>query len=118
VSPYDAGLAASSQDGTLRAVLVGAAPAPPSVGMNTWTLSIEDATGAAIAGATLTIDPFMPDHGHGSPLVPVSTANADGTYTVSQLYFFMAGVWRVGVTAAQGDASAPETVDFFLCVGG
>jgi hypothetical protein len=118
VATYEPGVFAESQDQTLRVVLDDSEPGPPIVGMNTWTVRVEDAGGAPVTGASMTVAPFMPDHGHGSPLVPTATANSDGSYTISPLYFFMPGVWRVGITVSTSDASLPSTADFFFCVGG
>lgn len=118
VASYAPGISAESQDQSVRVVLVASEPGPPMVGMNTWTVSVSDANDAAIADASLTVAPYMPDHGHGSPVVPTVTPNSDGTYAIAPLYFFMPGVWRIGITVATTDASPPSTVDFFFCVGG
>jgi hypothetical protein len=118
VSAYGPGAAVESQDQSIRVVLVATDPAAPLVGMNTWTVRVEDASDAAVSDASLTVAPFMPDHGHGSPLVPVATSNGDGTYAIAPLYFFMPGVWRIGITVSSSDASPSSTVDFFFCVGG
>jgi hypothetical protein len=118
VSVYGAGAAAESQDQSIRVVLVATDPVAPLVGMNTWTVRVEDASDAAVSDASLTVAPYMPDHGHGSPLVPVATSNGDGTYAIAPLYFFMPGVWRIGITVSPSDASPSSTVDFFFCVGG
>jgi hypothetical protein len=118
VSAFSIGLTAVSQDQAVHVSLVGAEPWPPIVGMNTWTVRIDDAADAATPDATLTVVPYMPDHAHGSPLPPMATSNGDGTYTIGQLYFFMPGVWRVAVTVSRSDAEPASTADFFLCVGG
>jgi hypothetical protein len=118
VVPYAPGLAAASADGRVRAIIAASDPSPPTVGMNQWTLRVEDATGAALPDATVAVAPFMPDHMHASPLAPVVAANGDGTYAVSSLYLFMPGVWRIGVTVSAVAVSPAATADFYFCVGG
>jgi hypothetical protein len=53
----------------------------------------------------------MPDHGHGSPRTPVLTDNGDGTFTLSDLFLFMGGVWQI--TFAAGTT---EKATVSLCV--
>jgi hypothetical protein len=118
VDVYQPNLTKTSADGTLQVVLVSADPIPPAQGTNTWTIRVEDATGTPLQGATITVTPFMPEHGHGTSVVPVVTANADASYTVSSLYLFMAGLWRVTFTVTPEDAASPASVAFFFCVQG
>jgi YtkA-like len=115
---YATGLSAKSSDGTLKASFVGAMPAPPEKGLNTWTLQLTDGGGNAVSGAAVTVDPWMPDHGHGSSIVPqVMPMSSAGTYQVTLLDLFMPGIWQVtfDVTPASGP---PETVVFSFCIDG
>ena len=64
----------------------------------------------------MSVTPFMPDHGHGTSLQPKVTSQGNGRYAISPVYFFMPGVWRVGVTLQVNGRS--ETVNFFFCVAG
>ena len=118
VDTYAANLAKASTSGSLKITLVSSDPAPPSVGTNTWTLHVTDAAGAPISNAPLTIASFMPDHGHGSSVKAVITAQADGNYSVTPLYLFMPGVWRITFSLPGADAAPPEDVVFFFCVAG
>jgi YtkA-like len=65
--------------------------------MLTIPVSIADAKGNAIAGATVTIDGGMPQHGHGLPTKPrvVETANA---YAIEGMRFNMGGWWELKLT--------------------
>src|SRR5438045_4201713 len=81
-------------------------PAPPARGTDTWNIHVTDANGAALSNLTLTAKPFMPDHGHGPAVSPAVASNGDGNYTVTNLYFFMAGVWQVTLTAKESTDSA------------
>jgi len=117
VQPYAAGMAVSDPAGDRQYVLVSAQPAPPARGTNTWTVKVLDASGQPMTDLHLDAAAFMPDHGHGSDVVPQVGANGDGTYSVGPLYFFMPGVWRVTLSDADGGTAAQSGV-FFLCVEG
>ncbi len=112
---YRAGLTKPSQDGQLQITLLGSDPAPPAFGANTWTIRVEDGAGAPVPGATIVATPFMPDHGHGSSILPAVTDAGDGTYRVS-LFLSMAGLWRIGLAVSPSDAGLPSTVNFFYCI--
>jgi YtkA-like len=115
---YAAGLSATSSDGKLKASLAAAQPAPPEKGLNTWTLQLADGSGDAVSGATMTVTPWMPDHGHGSSITPqVMPMASAGTYEVSLLDLFMPGIWQV--TFAVTMPSGPdEKVTFSFCIDG
>jgi hypothetical protein len=95
---------------------------PPAAENNTWTLKILDASGQPVNDATITFpllghpsDPWMPDHGHPDAHA-MATKNADGTFNISPLYFFMAGVWSTYIQAQVG--SVTDSTTFTVCVGG
>jgi hypothetical protein len=113
VEAYAPGISKMGIQGTLRFELSASDPAPPSRGTNVWTVRTLGAGGAPV-DVTLTATPFMPDHGHGSSVVPQITKSADG-YRIEALYLFMPGVWRVLLDAqgAQSDAAA-----FYFCIAG
>ena len=96
--------------------LVSADPAPPLRGMNTWQVQVEDGSGNPIDGAMVSVDLYMPDHGHSSPTTPTVTAQSNGAYEISNLNFFMPGVWRARFTVTRDTTT--ELVDFFFCVAG
>jgi hypothetical protein len=96
-------------------VLSAADPAPPAIGVNTWTIKVEDGAGAAMPAAALKVLPFMPDHGHGTSVKASVTAQPDGSMSVTPLYLFMGGVWRVEFNP---DAGTADPVDFFFCISG
>jgi hypothetical protein len=115
---YAAGLSATSSDGTLKVSIAGAQPAPPEKGINTWTIQLADGSGNPVSGATMSVTPWMPDHSHGSSIVPqVMPMASAGTYEVSLLDLFMPGLWQVtfDVTPASGQ---DEKVTFSLCIDG
>lgn len=115
VTAYKPGLTTTSTSGALSFVLVKSDPGPPTRGTDTWTIKVSNAsTQAPMTGLSMTVLPFMPDHGHGTAVNATVTANADGTYTVAPLYFFMPGVWRITFTS-----TAPaDTAQFLFCIPG
>jgi hypothetical protein len=92
---------------------------PPATANNTWTLKVLDMSGQPMNDAVLTFplaghpsDPWMPDHSHPDTHA-MAVNNHDGTYTVSPLYFFMAGVWSTYIQAQVG--STTDTTTFTVC---
>jgi nitrogen fixation protein FixH len=113
---YTANLAKAGTIKALTFTLVESVPAPPAKGSNTWTVKVTDASGAPVKDAKVTVDPQMPEHGHGSSVVAKVTAVGDGTYTIEPLYLFMAGLWRVTITAVAG--ATTDTASFTFCIVG
>jgi hypothetical protein len=112
---YAPGLSVTSTSGTTKYVLLSADPAPPARGTDTWSIKITDAAGTAQPGLTVGVLPFMPDHGHGTSVNAAVTGGSGGTYSVTPLYFFMPGVWRITFWIGSNQADVGE---FFFCVPG
>jgi hypothetical protein len=113
---YAPGLSVTSTSGSRKYVLLSSNPSPPARGTDTWTIRITDAAGTAQPGLSVSVLPFMPDHGHGTSVNASVTANADGTYKVDPLYFFMPGVWRI--TFAVPPNQLNDVGEFFFCIPG
>lgn len=118
VDTYVANLTKASASGKVKVTLVASEPGPPTRGTNAWTIKVTDGAGAPMTGASITVAPFMPDHGHPSSTVPTITPQTDGVYSIAQLVLFMPGVWRVTIGVSTGDAGPAETVAFFFCIAG
>jgi hypothetical protein len=115
---YSPNLAVMGQGGQIQFVLQSAKPAPPKVGINTFTLQLLDASGRPITGATFAWGPkslWMPLMVHGSSAVPTVTDNGDGTYTVKTIDLSMPGIWQFTFTAQTG--SLKDTAMYTFCVG-
>jgi hypothetical protein len=118
VMMYASGMSVTSTSGNVKVSLMAASPAPPEIELNTWTLSITDANGDAIPGAAPVMVPWMPDHGHGPSVQPTATATGDGkTFKVTDIDLFMAGVWRLTISAMPA-AAIPDQVVYFFCIEG
>ena len=82
----------------LREADGGDARAPGEAVERAHVLEVADAAGKPVDGATLSVTPFMPDHGHGSSVKPTVTREGGGTYDVTNVYLPMPGLWRLTVT--------------------
>jgi hypothetical protein len=114
VAQYAANLTVTSKAASMKFVLQQSNPAPPARGTDTWTIRVTDAAGTPMPHLSLSVLPFMPDHGHGTSVTAQVTSNGDGTYSVAPLYFFMPGVWRITFTST----SPSDTAEFWFCIPG
>jgi hypothetical protein len=117
VDTYTANLVRPGARSVLSFDLVSSEPAPPARGRNTFELRVTDADGASVAGE-LGVELDMPDHGHGTSVVPVVTFDdAAGVYTITPLYLFMPGVWRIELELSV-DGDALDRAEYFFCIEG
>jgi hypothetical protein len=82
--------------------------------MQTMRLEVRDAAGAALDGATITVDGGMPQHRHGLPTKPRVTRNhGSGMYDVEGMKFNMGGWWVVkfGIATEAGRDSIVFNLD-------
>lgn len=90
-------------------------PMPPVVGNNSWSFRAdvdgEPLTGAA---AAMTVTPFMPDHGHGTPTAVSVTEEEVGIYRFEPVHTRMAGYWEIRVDVEMEAATAQLL--FGVCV--
>lgn len=112
-----------SGEGGYTIALLDAVPAPPAKGDNVWQMQVEDDTGDAAEGMSIRIRTWMPDHQHGSPIVPTITDEGGGVYSVDPVNLFMGGYWEVDVTAidpgeteASDDDVDLDMVQFRFCI--
>jgi len=83
--------------------------------LQTVQVTITDAAGQPVDGATIAIDGGMPQHGHGLPTRPrVTKALGGGAYQIEGVRFNMGGWWELKV-AVDGTAGS-DTVTFNLAL--
>jgi hypothetical protein len=83
--------------------------------LQTIQVSVRDANGQAVDGATITIDGGMPEHGHGLPTRPrVTKTLGTGVYVIEGVRFNMGGWWEFKLAIA-GEAGS-DSVTFNLAL--
>ena len=94
---FSAGMEVMGEMGLAKIQLLDASPAPPIRDYNDWQLVVMDASGAPLPDADLSITPWMPDHGHGSPNQATALIRAaePGAWDLQDLDLFMPGYWEV-----------------------
>jgi YtkA-like len=110
--PYQPGMEVTSSAGLFKVKLVESVPGPPVKGNEVWTIEVDDATSTSTSpldGLTVSVTPWMPDHGHGTEPVNV-TASGGGKYGLDPLYLYMRGYWEIRLAIAAG-AGATATAD-------
>lgn len=95
--------------------IASATPSAVQQGLNEWTVGIHDSGGMPVEG-TVTLSPFMPNHGHGSPTPATITPLGGGQYDIAGINLSMEGVWTITMTVAS--PSLTESVAFTFCVDG
>ena len=104
------GFEKAGQLGKLSFKVMDMSPAPPTHDDNTWTIQINamaaGAVGAPVTGATMSVTPYMPDHGHPSAKsVTVEPQTSAGQYKLSPVNTWMPGLWEttINVNGVDGD---------------
>ena len=116
-----AGLEKTGKQGALVFRLLDSQPGPPQKGDNTFTLAIKNSAGVPQSAATIAVTPFMPDHGHGSPIKAevseLASPAGSGQYRASPVNLFMPGLWQITVSA-QASGGVRDSAVFAFCIEG
>ncbi len=112
---YMLGLARAGQQLTVR--FVDAMPSPPARFDNVWTIEVLDVmTGAPVDEVSLEVEPFMPDHNHGTSIAcQVTDMETPGQLQLDPVNLFMPGLWEVRLHFTL-DAGTTDEVVFRFCV--
>jgi hypothetical protein len=121
VDTYTANLKKAGQRSMLTFTLVESKPGPPIRGTNVLKLKVTKMDETPVTG-DLQVKLWMPDHGHGTSVIPEITLDAvTSTYDIEPAYLFMPGVWMVQFTSYEGAADAGAPLDigaFYFCIEG
>jgi hypothetical protein len=100
----------ASAQGQRLSVAVFTAPQPPERGEVMGRLVFTDPAGAMTDGVAVTVTPWMPEHGHGTSVMPTVEPDGAGGFLISNLYLAMPGTWqlRVNVSGAVTDELVPS----------
>ncbi|MES1172502.1 MAG: FixH family protein [Bacteroidota bacterium] len=109
VPPETAPLASVASAAGTWEVSLWTAPQPPRKGTVMVKYRIVDANGAPGDGLRVEVVPWMPAHGHGTPVVPTVTPEGDGWYLVKRVSLYMSGHWelRTAMAGAVNDTVVP-----------
>lgn len=110
---YVPGLEQTGTEGLIHFTLLKSDPAPLIKGTNTWQIGLADESGHSIKDAEITTTPYMPDHGHGTSIVPRATAQ-DGGYEITPLYLYMGGIWEMTISAKT--EAVEDSAVFTFCI--
>lgn len=116
---FAAGMDRQGDGNLLNFTLAATQPSPLDKGDNVWSIDLASVTdGAPVSDETLTITPFMPEHGHGTnPATVTTTSNGDGSYTSESFDLFMGGLCEITLTANGGPVGYDTTM-FTFCIQG
>lgn len=121
VQAYEAGMSRMGDSGALKFQIVSSDPGPPIKGSNTFVVNVSSASGDPVE-SELTVELYMPDHKHGTSVPAEISYDPDsGNFTITPLYLFMAGVWRVTLSAYTSAADPDSLLDstiFHFCIEG
>ena len=102
----------------IEITLLESVPGPPAKGDSTWRIQVMDGAGTPLSGLTVTVTPYMPDHGHGTPIPAEVTELADpGQYEVAPVNLWMPGLWEVNIEVTDG-AALTDAATFSFCIEG
>ncbi len=96
------------------AIVAAFEPPGPRLGENTLRVEVRHLDDAPAEDATVTVTPWMPAHGHGSPRTPVVTPLGAGRYRADDVVLHMPGTWQLTVRAEAGEHAGERIVAFDL----
>lgn len=118
VPEFFLGMSTTSGDGSLKAALLAAAPAPPAKFFNDWTVEFRSADDAPLEDVTIrSARAFMPVHGHYGTPDPRQTQHEDepAEFDLDALNLFMRGPWQVKLAVSSPSSGQADLV-FEVCV--
>jgi hypothetical protein len=108
-------LGMATQGERVQVAFVDASPAPPERGDNTWRVAITQG-GAPLSDLDVEVEPYMPDHMHGTSIAAhVTATDVPGEYVIDPVNMFMPGLWLVHLYLSL-PAGSDDTVEFDFCV--
>jgi len=82
------------------------------VGVNTLDIIVHDKNDKDVAGAIVTVSPWMPEMGHGVYEKPVVRERGGGLYSVENIILIMGGRWELRIKIKRGDVEDSVTFAF------
>lgn len=91
---------ATSKTGAFEASFLPA-PDPPVTGTNALGFELRQGD-RPVVDAMVTLEPWMPAHGHGSSKAPLVTNLGAGSYRAEDIYLTMPGHWELTIEVSAG----------------
>ncbi len=114
VMTYAAGMSVTADDG-MKLSLLTATPSPPARFENTWSIQTQDADGQPMEATAMRIEPFMPDHGHGTQAPPLPAAGTGvGVFDMGPFDLWMPGIWDLHVEFDHGGMTSKALLTFCI----
>jgi hypothetical protein len=113
IDEFRVGMTAEGE--AMRVTLLDATPSEPFRGDNAWTVSLTDLSGAPLEDYAVDVQPWMPDHGHGTSVGAEVVDRGDGELFVDPVNLWMAGLWEVRFLVTLEDATSDMAV-LTVCV--
>jgi len=82
------------------------------VGVNTLDIIVHDKNDKDVAGAIVTVTPWMPEMGHGVFEKPTVMERGGGLYSIENIILIMGGRWELRIKITKGDIEDTVTFDF------
>lgn len=114
---YSVGLSSKAAAGGFTVKYLDANPAPPERDLNQWMIEVDDSNGKPVEGAMIDVKLWMPDHKHGCTACPSVMDMGKGQYQVTEVDFFMPGIWQVTFTVTPPGGTKDAAV-FTFCIDG
>ena len=118
IDTFKLGMQKSTKEQHFTITLTAASPAPPDMGYNDWTIAVTGQNSNALESASITLTPFMPEHGHGTSPADfsgVATGTA-GEYSIERFPLTMSGIWQITINV--DDSSKNDEAVFTFCAEG
>lgn len=110
---YARGVERITEDGKYVLRLLRSTPEPELSGPYLWRVQLLDLRNEPVTGAKLTVEPYMPAHGHGTSAVMVSSLG-EGQFSFKDMNLYMGGLWEVRVDIEVEDQTS--RVVFPVCL--
>ena len=82
------------------------------VGVNTLDIIVHDKNDKDVAGAIVTVTPWMPEMGHGVFEKPTVMERGGRLYSIENIILIMGGRWELRIKITKGDIEDTVTFDF------
>jgi hypothetical protein len=108
-------IGAIAEGEVVRITVLEATPSQPFRGDNAWTVSLSDLADMPLEPLEIEVQPWMPDHGHGTAVGAEITDRGDGEIHVDPINLWMAGLWEVRFLVTV-DEDTLDTAVLEVCV--